>query len=232
MDAIRGLLGIAAPQPVHKKKANTILERKKQAAQERPHHERLKLAITTQTLQIGQLQEDVDELNEKIQLAAAANDRRSAGVHIAERKRIQLDIDTRQKKLANTRAQLQAIETANANLEQGLLMREGADELKSAVEAMDTIDLNGAVDDMQEAASMVNEHNDRLTDPIFGGGEELADEVNAELDAVMAARMPSVPTVAPVKRIPANVAVAPPPVTVSSQKRVAAAAAAKEKEEK
>jgi TolA-binding protein len=164
MQALRGVFGMApsggAAAP---KKPNAVLARKKQAAQERPHHERLALSVKAQQLQIGQLQEEVDDLNDKIKLSVDANDRASAGAHLLERKRIQTDIEMRKKKLANTRGQLHQIEMANANIEQALLTREGADELNSAVEAMETIDLDGAVDDMQDAAKTVDEHNERLT---------------------------------------------------------------------
>lgn len=197
MQAIRGMLGITPPTTTTQKKANAVLARKQQAAQERPHHERLALSIKAQQLQLSQLQEDVDELNDKIKLAVEANDRTSAGTHLAERKRIQADIEMRKKKLANTRGQLQQIETANANIEQGLLMREGAQELKSAVEAMETIDLDGAVADMQDAAATVNEHNERLTENIFDDGPDPS-EVDSELDAIMATRLPTVPATRPV----------------------------------
>jgi hypothetical protein len=207
MQALRGVFGMApsggAAAP---KKPNAVLARKKQAAQERPHHERLALSVKAQQLQIGQLQEEVDDLNDKIKLSVDANDRASAGAHLLERKRIQTDIEMRKKKLANTRGQLHQIEMANANIEQALLTREGADELNSAVEAMETIDLDGAVDDMQDAAKTVDEHNERLTESIFGSPDP--SEVDSELDAIMGTRMPDAPTTTPVvpTRVPAAAA--------------------------
>lgn len=207
MQAIRSWIGLTPASGSgsgEAKKPNATLVRRQQAAQEKPHHERLASQIRAQTLQISQLQEDVDDLNDKIKNAVAAGDRRTAGTHLEERKRIQADMELRKKKLANSRAQQKALENANSNIEHGLLLKEGADELKDAVAAMETIDLHGAVDDIQEAAGMVEEHNAILTEPILGGGDGGINdaEVDAELNALMNEHadlhaMPSAPTKKP-----------------------------------
>ncbi len=206
MQSIRSWIGMAPAGGAGggNSKPNATLARRQQAAQEKPHAERLASLVKAQTLQISQLQEDVDDLNANISRAVAAGDRRTAGAHLEERKRIQADMDVRRKKLANTRAQQKALETANSNIEHGLLLQEGASELKSAVQAMETIDLHEAVNDIQEAASMVDEHNAMLTEPILGsgGGTSLLDdaEMDAELDALMNAGhvdLPSVPSAKP-----------------------------------
>lgn len=106
--------------------------------------------------------------------------------------------------MANLKAQQQALETANSNIEQGLLLKEGSEQLKDAVGALDEIDLSSAVDTMQEAAGKVEEHNEMLSEPIFGGSNTLIeqDEVDTELDALMqeqALEFPDAPKTTPVK---------------------------------
>ncbi len=196
MDYLRSLVGVspsASAAAAKKKKPNAVLARKQQAAQEKPHHERLASSAKAQKLQLSQLQEDVDDMNTKLKLAVEVGDRRTAATYLAERNAIQADMTIRQKKLANTRAQLQAIETANSNLEHGLLLREGAEELTNVVAAMETIDVASAVGDIQEAAGMVEEHNVLLTEPILGTDDGGDDAVNAELDALMGVKLPSAP---------------------------------------
>jgi hypothetical protein len=208
LDSIRGWIGVAPPKAATPaKKPNAVLERRKQAAQEQTHEQRLAALIRAQTVQISQLREDVEDYKEQTNQHLASGNRVAARNAIEARKKVEADIALRQKKLENTRAQQHAIEMANANLEHGLLLQEGAQELKGATEAMAEIDLEGAVDTMQDAAAEVEEHNVLLTEPIFTAGGTVDDgEVDDELNALLAeqadlkaASFPDVPKTAPVK---------------------------------
>jgi hypothetical protein len=207
MDWLRSAIGVAPTNNRSNSRPapNATLERARAREGEKPHHERLASLVRAQSLQMQAMREEYadlgghqDIMRANVQSAIARGDKQEAGRLLRESKKIELEraklqaeMEMHEKKLANTRAQQQVLSTANANIEQALLMQSGAQELQSATQAMEEIDLAGAMDSIQDAAGLVRDHDQMLTEPILGGGvgqdtiddDEVQEELRRLMDA-------------------------------------------------
>jgi len=209
MDSARYWLGIgAAPAPV--KKPNAVVERRKKAASEVPLEKRLASITRAQELQLEQRQDELEEVEQELQAALKKKDTATAKLKLKRKNELKAEITSIGGKHANTRAQLNVQQTANNNLEQALLVQEGATELKGAVEAIEEIKLEDAIDDIKDRAAELKVHDDLLSSSMFGDltgvneedvDEELAAMMRQQEEERIAAQleqMGSVPTTLPV----------------------------------
>ncbi len=202
LDSIRSMIGLAPPPPSSSSAGNSVLERKREAAKETPHLDRLSTLAKAQDMQIACMKDELHEVQSGLKYATSVKNVNEMRSCLARGKELQAEMSLLEKKRVNTYAQLRAIQTADSNLDQALLVKEGAHELKQTVDAMEDIGLEDAVDQMQDAAAMVTEHNDLLTAPLFPSDAVEDDEVDAELRALLrqqedsdiAAKMTQMPT--------------------------------------
>ena len=146
-------LSSSTPDQRAQLRSASLVDRTRKTQEEKPHAERLASLVRAQTQQIGQLEDHLEEVTLEFEQIDVARNRPAAMQKLNEKKKLQAELDLLKKKLANTRAQQNAIQTATANLNQATLVEEGAVELKAVASAMTTIDLAGAMDSIQESTS-------------------------------------------------------------------------------
>ena len=143
-----------------------------------------------QERQLNQLEDELNEVNAEIKLINLRYNQDYGVWKLKEKKRIQSEMDTLSKKLANTRGQLKVIQNAKANLQQSVAIKEGAVELQAVAMAIESLDMQTAVGDIQEAVFELNEHEQMLTTPLFetsgGGGIVAQYTAEQELEALLA----------------------------------------------
>jgi flagellin-specific chaperone FliS len=184
MDWLRSAIGIAPATPSsQQRKPNATLERYRN---DTSHEERSEKFARAQLMRIDMLKEELRDEEADAKAAVARKDRVAAQQHLMRAKKVRSELQTLQKKHDNMRQTQGAIQNANSNVAQGVLVQEGAAELESAVNALEEIDWDAAVDALQEAASVMEEHDTRLTEPIFNNGGVVDEyEVDEELDRMM-----------------------------------------------
>ena len=207
MDWLRSTIGLApsSSSSSSPKKANAVMERHRREATQLSHEERAARFARAQAMNIEMMKEELKELESEINEAVSTGNRTEAARGLARKRQITSDlnkIEAKQKNLNQTR---DAISSANSNLAQGLLVEEGATELSDTVAAMEEIDLDDAVDKIQEASSQLEYHDSLLTEPLFGEKTTAYDQfqVDEELDRLMSAHdaashpLPDVPVEEP-----------------------------------
>lgn len=231
MNAIRSWIGIAdgpstaASADAQRRQTRSAALLQEASTSSRSDTERLAALERAQKVQLGALQEEFEEITAELKAIDISKHRQLAMKKLQERKRIEAEMDMLSKKLANTRGQLKIVQNAKSNLEQSVAIKEGAVELQAVAMAIEQLDMQQSVDDIQEAVAELNEHERVLTMPLFatGGHNPVVSQYNAEqeLAALMAEQglnaLPSVPT---------GAATAAPVVDVASPPAAAASAAA------
>jgi len=187
MDTLRSWIGIqAAPSAAAKPKPHAALARRQ--ANTTPHDDRAAALERAQARQLACMQAEMEEHERIISTApvGSAIMRRA----MVDKRALDARIRTHQAKLDNLRTQRSVTNNATANIEQALLVQQGADELASANAAMEQLDVAAAVDRLADAASEMRVHDDLLATPMFGDVQPLVDEddIQAEMDAIRAAR--------------------------------------------
>lgn len=199
MDWLRSAIGISAPAPA------PVVASKKSAV---PHEERAEKFARAQALRIRMLQAELKDTESETQRAVDAGDRAGAKRHLLRTRQLRAELTTLQQKHDNMTQTRNAISTANSNLAQGKLVKEGADELEAAVAAMEEIKLDEAIDKLQDNAAMVREHDSRLSEPIFGDTNYEEEDIDDEMDRLMqqkqeekaaaaSAKLPDIPSTLP-----------------------------------
>jgi hypothetical protein len=133
----------------------------------KPLPDRLAAQAKILSINIAQVQSQVDDLTNQIKQAAAAGNASRGKPLMEQRARLEKDILVLRGKHANVLQQQRAMQTAVANREQALLVQDGAQELQQVVAQTEAIDVAGAVDSMQEASTLVNEHSNLLSTDMF-----------------------------------------------------------------
>ena len=186
MDWLRSAIGIQSAVPQSSSsKPNATLERYRRDAEHTSHEERSEKFARAQMMRLQMLKEELKDEEDSTRAAVARGDRASAQQHLIRAKKVRLEVQTLQKKHDNMMQTHGAIQNAHSNVAQGMLVQESAMELESAVKALEEIDLDSAVDMLQDAATVMEEHDTRLTEPIFGTDAIIEDEVDDELDRLM-----------------------------------------------
>jgi uncharacterized protein YeeX (DUF496 family) len=141
-------------------------------------------------LDLNSLQEEYAEVDQELREAIASKDTVTAGNKLKQRNALKREMEETSKRLANSKSKMQLQTAALSNLDEALTLQEGATELQEVTSAMKEIDLVGAIDKMQASASLVQEHNKMLSEPIFsvsGVSRDVDDDlVQEELQALMA----------------------------------------------
>jgi len=185
MDWLRSAIGIAPATSSSSQKPNATLERYRNDTS-MSHEERSEKFARAQLMRIDMLKEELRDEEADAKVAVARKDRVAAQQHLMRAKKVRSELQTLQKKHDNMRQTQGAIQNANSNVAQGVLVQQGAAELENAVNALEEIDLDAAVDALQEAAGMMEEHDTRLTEPIFSNGGIVDEyEVDEELDRML-----------------------------------------------
>jgi membrane carboxypeptidase/penicillin-binding protein len=102
-------------------------------------------------------------------------------------------------KLAFTEDQLRIHEAASSNLQHALILRDGTQELQATMGAMESLNVDDNIDEMQEHAGVVSEHDQIFSRPIRGPSTaqtaatmDLDDEWDRQQAQAVAARLPAV----------------------------------------
>lgn len=191
LDSARNLIGVGGQSTTAPaRKPNSTIERRKQAAKDQSHGDRLAALIRAENLRIGALQSEISDKTAEIDEFIKKNQNTQAKATMMEKRQLESTLVQKRARLANLTAQQNAVSQANGNLEHALLVSEGAEELESATSAMEQIDLTDAVNRMQEADNQLAEHNDILSQPMFTAGTAIIDpdDVDAEFEAMLEAR--------------------------------------------
>lgn len=176
MDWLRGAIGIAPPPP-SSAKSNAVLERHRREAEKVPHDERAEKFARAQALRIRMLNSELNDEEREARAAVERGDRSAAQRHLVRSRQLRSEVGVLQQKYDNMTQTRNAIGTANANLAQGMLVKEGAVELEQAVSAMEQIDLDEAIDKLQDGAAMLREHDLRLAEPLFVAEDDAEEEL-------------------------------------------------------
>lgn len=230
METLRSwILGSSTPSGSsasnHEKQAaerSKVLLQQQQQQQNATEPERLATLARAQTIQLGQLMDECNEIEEQLAAIDPIKERTRALHLIQQKKQVKAEAESMSQKLENTRRQQKILDQARINLEQQKALQESAVELKALSIAGEAMNVQESVDVIQDAVKDLKYQDKLLTKPVFGGGLSSTiveqDEAEQELAALMAKHhLPSVPTT--------TVAAAPAATTVAVEE-------AKEVEEK
>lgn len=185
MDWLRSTIGIT-PAPQQQRKPNNVIERHRKEAETKSYDDRADALLRKQAIQLQMMEMELAETEEDCQKAVKDRNIPEAKRLLTRKQQLTKDISVLRAKNNNLSKTGSQIAVANQNLAQALLVKDGADELEDAVAAMEEIDLDDAMDRLQDNAGMIQEHDDRLSEPIFG--EPVEFEVDEELERLMRER--------------------------------------------
>jgi hypothetical protein len=197
MDWVRQKIGISpsasanGSAPAADGRESAAVQRSLERAQEEPASERLSRLASSQRVQVKSMAAKLAAVDRQLKDATARRDTADMTRLVQQSRAVQKDLASLQAKLANTEAQQRTIAAATSNLDQALLLRDGARELESVSNAVEAADVRGAVDKMKSANSRLEEQNRLLAEPIFDSGDGVAamvreDDVDAEVQRLLA----------------------------------------------
>lgn len=207
METIRSWIGIgSAPAPnttsAHEKQAQERSKALVQAAASNissaTDAERLEKLARAQTIQLDQKMDQLKEVEQELDQIDPQTQRDRTLQLIQTKKQCAIEAKALSQKLQNTRNQQKILDQARMNLEQQAALKESAVELKALALASEELNVQEAVDVIQDAVKDLKHQDKLLTKPIFGstGGSTLVDqdEAEQELAALLARKsLPSVP---------------------------------------
>lgn len=186
MDFFRQAIGLSAAPTTKKQQPSAALQRKLAQNKQHTPEERLQLKIKTQQLQADQKREEISDLDEQVKAAIAARDKNKAASLLTKKKQVEGELRRLEGMLNTNRAQLGIRAQAEDNLDQALLLQDAAPELKEMAEATEAIDVDEAVDQIQDAAQMIEQQSERMSEPLLVGAADLESQVQDEIDAMIA----------------------------------------------
>lgn len=206
MDWIRSALGVTPTlASTAASSKNKVVQRHYAKAEEESHEDRAAKFARAQALRIRLKERERADLKDQVDECVRVRDvNRGKQLHL-QLKQVDQELAAMRAKHENVSRTGQVIRNANANLEQALLVKESADELEQATQAMQEIDLDTAVDKLRDGVDEVREHDTLLCEPIFGD-VILEEEADDEFDQMVRERderqamqveMPSVTDVLP-----------------------------------
>lgn len=204
MDWLRQAIGVSAPPPPPKR-VNPTVERKLARAQQQPEESsevQLQRRVRADEAKLKCMQDEITDLRkEAAGLVRASRDPKCpANLRVQHQQKAKellaaaLDKDhlaaNKAKALHNLRGQLSVMQTANSNLDHALLVKQGADELESIVEATASLNVEDDVDRLRDAAATAHEHNALFAEDMGLSGNPMAglaqeQMVDEELEALM-----------------------------------------------
>ncbi len=143
--------------------------------------------LRTQRLKLGQLKAEYDDVDMEFREALAGGNQSAARAKLVKKRELEAQMRQLEGKINNQAAVLNTLSTADANLQQARVVREGADQLGALVKETEKIDLDGAVDSFQDSAALTNDYSNRLSEPLFyiGSADPDAEDVDVELARMM-----------------------------------------------
>ncbi|KAI8446648.1 Snf7-domain-containing protein [Phakopsora pachyrhizi] len=137
------------------------------------------------------LEKKEDHLNKKIDdelkkaKANATTNKRAATAALRQKKLYEQELDRLAGRRMTLETQVNAIESANMNLETMQAMRRGADVLKGIHGNLNIDKVDATMDSIREQMDLTNEISDAISNPVGMGQEPLQldeDEIKAELE--------------------------------------------------
>jgi len=139
--------------------------------------------LRAQRMQLGQLRDEAQEVREEMEAAVRASNQPLVRAKLARLKQLEGDIRLTQAKLDNVGAQQRTLQSADANVQQAVLMGAGADQLEALVREADDIDLDDVVDRLQDGAARTHEFSTRLSEPLMTHYDE--GDIDEEVEQLM-----------------------------------------------
>ncbi|PWN97459.1 Snf7-domain-containing protein [Tilletiopsis washingtonensis] len=145
-------------------------------------------AIVGLRSQLLMLEKKEEHLNNKIDAetrkakALVATNKRAAAAALRQKKAYENELD----RIAGTRmtleTQVNAIESANMNLETMTAMRKGADALRNIHGSLNIDKVDSTMDSIREQMDLTNEISDAISNPVGMGNDIDEDELKNELE--------------------------------------------------
>lgn len=174
-------------------------------ASEESQEVRLQRLLGAQEVKLEALRDEISDLNaEAVTLVKQSQDPTvkppqrnqlvaDAKVALAKCAERRSELAAGEKKVHNLRGQLSVLQTANANMDHAILIRQGADELEGTMAAMEQLNVEDNVDRLRDAAAAVHEHSALLGEDMGLSGNPMAGVaqdylVDEELEALMRAQ--------------------------------------------
>lgn len=186
MDYFRQAIGLAPARTQSTAAVPPVLQRKLAQNKQQTPEERLQLKIKTQQLQADQKREEISDLDAQCREAVAARDKHKAASLLTKKKQVEGELRRLEGMLNTNRAQIGIRAQAEDNLDQALLLQDAAPELKDLAEATEAINVDDAVDQIQDAAQMIEQQSERMSEPLLVGAADLESQVQDEVDAMIA----------------------------------------------
>lgn len=134
------------------------------------------------------LEKKEDHLNKKIDdelkkaKSNATTNKRAATAALRQKKLYEQELDRLAGRRMTLETQVNAIESANMNLETMQAMRRGADVLKGIHGNLNIDKVDATMDSIREQMDLTNEISDAISNPVGMGQELDEDEIKAELE--------------------------------------------------
>ena len=130
---------------------------------------------------------DLEETNQDLENALEIGNKNAARSILQKQRQLTSEINLLEGKIQNQEVAQRTISQADANREQALLMKDGANKLSNLVEDTEKIDLDDIVDTYQDGAARTHEFSTRLSEPLFTSSvlNDDGQDVDEELDALM-----------------------------------------------
>lgn len=171
-----------------KPKENPVVERLRNG---KSHEQRLEEQYLKANIEIASKQQEIDELSTEAKTDMRLGQKIKAAQKMTRVKALEAELAQDKAKMRNLELQKRQNDTADADLHQAVLLKEGATELENKANAFDQIDVEDAVDRISDASSRLNDNSRLLSSSMFNGAEELIDpdevaETLAQMEAEMA----------------------------------------------
>lgn len=171
-----------------KPKENPVVDRLRNG---KSHEQRLEEQYLKAKLEIDAQQQQINELFLEAKTDLSSGRKKEAAQKMTRVKALEAELAQDKAKMRNLELQKRQTDTADADLHQAVLLKEGAVELENKADAFDQIDVEDAVERISDASSRLNDNSRLLSSSMFNGAEELIDpdeiaETLAQMEAEMA----------------------------------------------
>lgn len=194
LDKVRGVwLGTPQEQQQVDKRVTQMLEAKRSTIQEGSLEER----VESLDAKVQEKEYEVKRFEKLALECLQRGDDVGAKSFLAQKNKATGERNMLQQQYVNARAQLDAQQRAASHLHDAVLLEQGADQLKVTTEAVDQVDLTGAINTMRMANEKMEMQSQMLTMPILGGTNTVVEQykVDEELEALKAKMLPELPQV-------------------------------------
>jgi hypothetical protein len=191
MDWARSFVGFGPPKkaaaPVH-----PLVARHQATAGQRSAHELCQEQLLAQRVNAESEEQFAREAADNAAAANEAGDRVGWDFWRAEEAKCKAAAAEWRGKMRFTSDQMRVHESATSNLQQALVLGDGARELQSTMTAMEALDVEDSVDTMREHADKVGDHSKLFSEPLLGPSMaemQVAENADEEWDRLQAARV-------------------------------------------